>query len=267
MAKTIELPVSEITVDFYVRRSLSDDRVMELGLLLEAGVVLPPITINEQRQVIDGRHRLEAHKLIGTTHITCEMKRDLDRGEQLLEALIANMGGALPPTQSDIRLAIQNMLAAGMKPTTIQKGLPLPPSVARRYISDAQSTANRAKIRSAVEAVTESEMRVQDAADKFGVDVDEVRAEIRGKKKKAKDTTFGLPKIKSELSNRYRSSSQHNAKMFTRLIDGFTDGECSFSMVSEALDLTEKHINVQAQNVASWRQRLAAARRNQEPAR
>lgn len=263
--KTIELPLDAVTVEFYVRRALSDDRVMELALLLEAGTVLPPILINEEHQVIDGRHRLEAHKLAERKTITCEVRKNLDLGQQLLEALKANMGGAMPPTQSNIRLAIQNMLGAGMSSSAIQKGLTtLPPSVARKYISEAQSNMAHQRMRAAVEAVTDQGMRVQDAAEKFAIDVEDLKTEIRGKKKQLTTAAFGMPKIKAGLSKRYRSCSQANAKLFTRMIEGYGDGECTFNTVLDTLNVTEKMITNQLENLAGWRQRLNAARRNQE---
>lgn len=262
--KIVELPISDIKVDFYVRQSLSEEHVLALGMLFEANEQLPPIIVNEEYQVIDGRHRLKAADMVGRTHIHCEIRRGLERGEQILTALTENMGGSLPPKPADIRLAIQNMLNAGMKPLSIRKGLPLPPSVATRYISDAQSAMSKQRITAAIEAVTEFEMSVKDAAEKFNIDVEELRVAIRGKKKKTNDDALGLPKIKSALSSRYRSCSQHNAKMFDRLMNAFMDGECSEKIINETFDITEKMIMSQASNVNSWRQRLLAVKRNAE---
>lgn len=266
MARVIDVNVSDLKVDFFVRRSLNDEHVLALAMIVEAGTDLTPITINEENQVIDGRHRLKAYELVGKKTISCEVKRDLSRGEQLMAALTANMGGSLPPSPQDIRLSIQSMLAAGVPVGTIRKGLPLPPSVSRRYCDDAQSHMKKARVLNAVEAVTDSEMSVAAAADKYGIDVEDLRAEIRGKKKKLVTDAYGLPRIKSEVANRYRSSSQHNAKTLKKLIDAVIDGDCSPKVVEGAIEVFEKYINQQLDNMIAWRNRLAAVKLNQEAA-
>jgi hypothetical protein len=52
--------------------------------------------------------------------------------------------------------------------------------------------------------------------------------------------------------------------MFAKLMDGFVDGECSFGTVVEAFNIAEKMITSQLDNLAGWRTRLNAAKRNQE---
>lgn len=265
-AKVVEVPLHEITVDFFVRRSLSEDHILQLAAIVEAGENLTPIILNDKYQVIDGRHRFKAYELANKTTIPCEIHKDLMRGEQILEALVSNMGGSMPPTQSDIRLAIQNMMAAGLKHNKILEGVPLPRATCRRYIADAMSKANKDKIRNAIEAVTDAEMSVADAAIKHGVSIEDLRTEIRGKKKKVKEDAFGMPKIKASITTRYRSSSQYNTALFRKLMDSYMDGECSFTQVMDTLDLTEKAITNQAKSCAEWRQRAAALKRTRENA-
>lgn len=259
-----DVAISDLVVDFYVRRSLNEDRVLELALLIEEGVELPAILIDENRSVIDGRHRLEAFRMAGKTHISCETVKDLSQGEQILRALTENMGGSLPPSRGDVRLAIQNMITAGMKERAIVAGLPLPPSIVRKYLREATSNMSKAKFSAAIESVVDSGMQIKDAAEKYGIDLEDLRDKIRGKKKTIVEKSFGMPKVRAELSGRYRSSSQKNASMFTKLLDCYIDGDVSYKVTSEACDLAEKMILSQAQNVTGWRQRFAQAKKNQE---
>jgi ParB-like chromosome segregation protein Spo0J len=253
--------VADLTVSFFVRKSLSDDRILQFGLLYEAKATdIPPIEVNERLEVIDGRHRLEGLKMAGILETDVEIKSGLSRAEEILEGLKANMGGAMPPTAADIRLAIQAMLTAGLSARDVQKGLPLPPSIAKRYVSDAQSAMAKQRMASALDAVADGEVKPAEAAEKYGVDVESLRAAVRGRRKTAATDSLGFPAIKAALSTQYRSQSQKNASMFQRLIDGYADGDCTYSMVNNVFDHAEKMMQQAASRIPDWRKRLDAAK-------
>src|SRR6266850_7024695 len=99
MAKPVEVLLEQLKVDFFVRKKLNDDRVMQLALLYEAGTELPPIEINWDKQVIDGRHRKAALEMLGRKTALCHDIGQKALGESIVLALRANVGGALPPTK------------------------------------------------------------------------------------------------------------------------------------------------------------------------
>lgn len=64
------IEASLITVN---AQAVQEDHVEELVELLENGRVLPPITVRKvsdaEYRVVDGRHRLEAQRRLGRTHV------------------------------------------------------------------------------------------------------------------------------------------------------------------------------------------------------
>lgn len=256
MDQLIELPISQLKIVTYVRTKYNDDRIMHFALIAEAGGKIDPILINENFEVIDGRHRIRGIDMAGKTTVICRMVPTKPRGQEILDAITANMGGALPPTRSDLVLAISHMLKNNITQSIIIKSLGLPPSYTKKMVESAFSMIARQKESAAVEAVAEG-MTTAQAAEQFGMDVEEVRTAIRGRRKADKIVkAFGQPKIKAELSTRYRSVAQHNASMMGKLMDGYVDGECSEKIILFTLDELEKKAKAQLNVVENWRERL-----------
>lgn len=260
MSRVKYVPLKDITTDFFVRTTTNDDHVFALAQLVEAGVEMTPIIITPDNRVIDGRHRMKAYDLAGKKEIPCEVRANLSKADEMLLAISANMGGSLPPTATDIRTAIANMLQAGIKPSQIEKGLPqLPKSVCRRYINDAYANIAKRKLNEALSAMSEGNLSAKAVAEKYDVDLATLQAKIKGKRKK--DTAQGPAKYKSVISSHYRSLSQKNRVMCEKLLDAYTDGELSSSGVESVIDTLEKSIKQQLSNLGSWRLRYEAARR------
>lgn len=55
--------------NLYPRKDIDPEEVNRLAELLADGVVLPPIDINQEKKLLDGRHRLMAHKKNGRKEI------------------------------------------------------------------------------------------------------------------------------------------------------------------------------------------------------
>jgi len=67
--EAITIPIHLITQN---KQQTVEDHVLEFVEILEAGGCLPPITLREIPPgylLVDGRHRLAAHKLLGRTTI------------------------------------------------------------------------------------------------------------------------------------------------------------------------------------------------------
>ena len=65
--------LKDLKLNLFVRQALNQDHALFLGELLENGVNLPPIRITRKREVIDGRHRIEAYELNNRTEIEAEI--------------------------------------------------------------------------------------------------------------------------------------------------------------------------------------------------
>jgi len=121
MGKRAHIPTASVKEDFYVRQHTNDDHVIHLAGLIRDGVKLPPILVTREDVVIDGRHRLHAHRLCDKAGIEVEYVDDTDKGSIIAHALRANVGGSLPPTNADIIYAITQMIETGMPGSVITK--------------------------------------------------------------------------------------------------------------------------------------------------
>lgn len=73
--ETITVPIHLITVN---KQAVGEDHVLDFVELLEAGKRLPPITLRREGigyVLVDGRHRLLAHKKLGLIAITARITR------------------------------------------------------------------------------------------------------------------------------------------------------------------------------------------------
>lgn len=97
MKKTKKLHVSELVEDFdlYPRSDVNSQHVTHIVYALEAGVVLPPVIIDEKtKRIVDGFHRCRAHKrLYGEdAEIECVLKTYDSEQDLFLEAVRLNSG-------------------------------------------------------------------------------------------------------------------------------------------------------------------------------
>src|SRR5690242_19914310 len=101
--KPVQIHVNQITVPFFVRNDRTDDRTLYFAELYEAGKALPPLLVTEDYRLIDGRHRLEALKLLNVELVEALIFRGQhSEAELIAEAFNANVSDApQPPTPKD----------------------------------------------------------------------------------------------------------------------------------------------------------------------
>lgn len=228
------LPIAKLHTSFFVRTELNQDYVLQLGELLEAGVVLPPCLASpdgDGYDLVDGRHRVAAYDLLGKTEVPCDVKNFANETDKIAAAFAANLGGPLPPTRADMDYTIGLLIKNGLREKQIVKLLPqLPPSLVRRYVYNVQSKDAKRRMTEAVQAVANGETNAKDAAERFDVDYESLRAKLSGARKRAK---MEMSEIKGTMTSRHKSVSLKNANELKRLLAAYEDGEVLSKQVED----------------------------------
>lgn len=252
------IPLDSVTEEFYVRTRLNDDHVLHLASLYEAGTKLPPIKVSTERnRIIDGRHRVAALRLLEKKAVDVEWDDEKDNGMLLAHALLANIGGSLPPSNADIVYAIQQMIEAGMVRSIVMKQFTefWPPAVVRRYISDAESALAKARITKAKTAVVDNGMTVNEAAMTFNIKLDVLKNALTGSKKRK--STAG--EIKAGLTSIFKSRGSSMGQVMRRVQQKLEDGELSPNQVGGILEHLEKCCQSTMYSARDWRKRFEAS--------
>ena len=260
-----EIEIDSLTIPFYVRKKLDQDHVMYLAELIEGGVIVDPIQVTAADDgkfaILDGRHRIEAHKLLDRKHIQARVMPPMKNVvEEISAAFKANIGGALPPSREDVEHTVSLLCAQGVSTREIAHLLPIPPSLARKYVNMVSSRALRARMRQAMEAVTDGDLTIPESAKKFDIDTETLRKNLGGRKKKGQ---LRLSEAVNVIRRQFRSFSQRNAAMFKRLFDDYEDGEVSAELVDKTLDTFKKSIKQMSVSFDGWKQRFDAAKPTQ----
>lgn len=101
-------PIGSIVVSVYPREKLDEERVDLFADLLKTGHVFDPVKVVTQDQVLyllDGRHRIEAHKKAGLIEVTYEL-HNVERKYWLLEAGRLNGRSSKPLATGEIKQMI-----------------------------------------------------------------------------------------------------------------------------------------------------------------
>lgn len=249
-----EVSIDSIQLTFFVRKSLDDDRVVQLALLMENGVTLPPIRLTDDNQLVDGRHRIEAARLAGHTTITACIEPRRERGDLIADAFAANCGGSVPPTRADILFTIQQLLQQGWGRGKIVKALPFPKSVSERYITDTQSKIRQSQINQAIIDIRDRGFNVAQAAANRGLDENDIKAKMAAKGRRVADAN----EYKGNMSTRFRGLSRANAALFQKLLAAYEDGEITIDYVREVMTHAQQCMAQQQRSFDGWRERFAA---------
>ena len=233
MGTTKMVARNDLKTEFFVRKHLDDDYVIQLGELYEAGVEIPPITVVEKTmEVVDGRHRLAAHDLLNRDMVPVKFVPAATRMDLICEAFKANYGGPRPPTREDIEFTISQLVDGGMGQAKIAEALPFPKSLVRRYVANVISSKRRQKVSAAAQAVLDGGMTVVKAAEKFEIEPEDLKGVLSGKRKR----NAGVGEYKAGITSRFRSTSLKNANVIKTSIDAYEDGKLSEKNVRTILD-------------------------------
>lgn len=254
--KLVTRNIKELNERLYVRMQLNQDWVLHLAEMLEAGEKLPPIVINTDGTIVDGRQRKEAHELCRRTEIECEML-EFDSDEEMISyGYKANCGGSLPPTTADTEHTVMLLLDRKVPKRDISDMMGLPPSVARKYIATVQARINRAKLVRAAVSVTDDNLTVDAAAAKFEIEPERLK-EFMGSKTKRKRTA--IAELITQCTVLFKSHGQKVKNVFQDAYDQLADGEVTPKQVAEIIAKVRSLQRLASKQTTNWEKRLRAA--------
>jgi len=254
MAKTIRVKISELDLSLFVRKGLNQNHALFLGELVENGTDLGAITINPEKKVIDGRHRIEAHQLNDLDEIEAEVVQIFGDAELLAAAFKANIGGSLPPSPQDIEHTIVVLLGLGETQKNVVKRLGLPVEMTRGYIKNVQSRLMRQKLQQAADSVTDGGLTVTKAADQFGVNIERLKETLSGNRKKQKKELMN--EIQRNFTKRWKSLGSSNASALRRLLDKYQDGDISPEQVRAVFCKIDQLQKLSTRAISDWKKRF-----------
>lgn len=255
--KVVSMKIADIIISHYVRKELDEDRVIFFAELYEAGSDVPPIKVTMDNKLEDGRHRLAALEFLERTDAVCEIVDTVSDVELIKAAYAANLGGSKPPTRQDTEHVAQMLLREGVTPAKVIDFFSqhYPKSVARTYVDQARFGITREKIRKAKEAVLSGDKTMNKAAEEFGVDIETLKAEVTGTKKKNKKNTE-VREFKSVLTTLFRSSSKRWAAQLTKLRIMYENEEVTTQQVDEVLEHLDHLIKQASRSFKNHKDRI-----------
>jgi hypothetical protein len=227
--KTIEIPLEKIQIKFFVRTGLNLEHVKFLRSLYEADETVTPIEVVETEEkgiyeLIDGRHRIEAVREAGFLKIEAVVYKGLTQEQKILNAILANLGGALPPTLQDFEHTMELLIDLKMTRKEILDSFPLPTKITAVYYKLTMSKIYKQTIRKAVDLVIKGNVSVKDAALKFKVDLLDLRHAISSSKE---GRNTNIEDFLKGLEYSVRSLSGNLSKKTQAIIESFEAGDLS----------------------------------------
>lgn len=255
--KVESVPLEKIAETFYVRLALDENHVIHLASLLENGVELPPILLNEEtHELVDGRHRKAAHELRGSKEIPSTFRKFRDRAEMILAALQSNTGGPLPPNNQDITHAVELLLGQKLSGKDVIgmvfRETGLPKLLIRRFVNDVRSQMFRRRLSAAVQAVVDGKT-VMSAAAENDVPLEKLQAAL-GKKKET--TSLNGDHFASHLSQRFGKFNRSMAQALLDVAGAVKDGVITDQTTVEIVSQLKKLSNRQRLMFEGWIKRL-----------
>lgn len=215
------VPIETLKVSFFARTALDENHILYLADLYEHGVNVDPIIINEQHEVIDGRHRLEAMRLLNKQECLALIAKGMTPQESLIEALRANMKGPKPPSTADVYHIITSLLNMGLRRTQVTAMLPYPPSLIKKYMNVVMKREQRKVLAGIIDEILTGNISLNDAAEKYGIGVSIIRDALDARKAK---NTLDMSHVYSAIEKRVRSTSHQMSAASRELITAFHDG-------------------------------------------
>ena len=261
--KTVNLSLEKITERVYVRRQLDDDRVLYLAEQYEAGTKIENIAVTEKTHVlVYGRHRLAAMRFLGLKETRVDILPEMSDEDILTQAFRENYGGPMPPSTADIGFTIEQLLNLGVSGDEIRKRIPLPPAMARKYLSNVRTRLTANRTLAAVRAVQEENLTVLAASLKFNVKEQAIKEIIAGRRRKKE----GLPEIKAALEHIFRTRGQLVRGQMIKLRDYYEDGHIKMMHVQEMLTYVHKANQSMARSLEDWVNRFDSMNENKKKA-
>jgi len=159
MAKIVELEIKDIEVpQGLLPRVLTgtvEEKVEEYKELIEEGVEFDPILVWEREDgrywVIDGVHRIEAHKRAGKERIKAKLVKCKDELDYRIKAIQANLKHGLALAKGESPILAQTLYKQGLSEEEIKKVFGVKDRTVREWLKPVKEEEKREKIKKALE--------------------------------------------------------------------------------------------------------------------
>ncbi|MCL4404176.1 hypothetical protein M1432_02440 [Patescibacteria group bacterium] len=251
----------EMQEPFYVRVELDEERVLFFMELFQNKAAVDPLLLTESKKLVDGRHRKAALIRLGRDGYDCNIIADEEAAKLILRAFKANFGGPKPPTSEDLDHTIELLLKEGMSRRSVlhdmSAKLSMPKELIRRHLDDVQSKMAKKKLTDAAAAVTDGNISVKEAAEKFGVAANSIRSRLRANAQKKDQVTEGeINTLKGNMTKGFHSLAMKNSHAIKKAIKAYKDGIVSKSEVEQMIAHSEHLIHSLEHSVAEWKKRF-----------
>ncbi len=251
----------DLRANTYVRTEINQEHVLHLAELIEHGVKLPPIQINKDGDIIDGRHRNEAYFLNDIDQVEVEVFDIDDTVALIVKAYLCNVGGALPPRPKDTEHVVMQLLELGETKKRIGELLQLPTGLARKYVNNVESRMKRTKlIRAADDLADSKRMTIEEAAETHKVDADDLQQMLKNRRTKKKASA----EIQGIMSKMFKSLGMKIANNFRNVLDEYQDGDIPEKKVREIFKHLEHLQKRSARTASEWENRFDAMSKPQK---
>ncbi len=235
--------VADLHFTFNVRRKRDEDRERMFCDLYKAGAKIPLIKVYRgTTEIHDGRSRFGGLKLAGIKEVEVEyVAKSRNIATQHVSALSENTGGSKPPTYTDIAFVVRNLLLENVSSRLIHEafaqevGATYPPSMVKRFISEAQSQIVRENVAKATEAVASGSLKVPEAEEKY-----DLKKGTLGTRIVKKVRTENVETIKEKLSKRSQANTRQTNTDFNHLLSDFQDGKVNDATVKSVFAHSRK---------------------------
>jgi hypothetical protein len=144
-----------------------------------------------------------------------------------------------------------------MPKSKIPEALGLPAKMVRTYIDTIDSKRKRQVLMSAISAVTDDGLTVAKAAEQYGVDLQRLKDELSGRRKKKGQN--GVGEMSAELTSSFKSIGNSTAALLRKAVQKFDDGDLTAGQVLGLFEDVERLQKLAAKAVADRRKRFEAA--------
>lgn len=253
MHKVIEVEIRKLKDSFDIRSTLNQDHILFLWSLIDAGQELPPIKITKDYSIIDGRHRRVAYEHAGIPIIKAEVIDSDSTIEIIKQCLEANMGGALPPTKTDLYRTMMILINRKYSKERIINEFKsiLPMGLIRVAHHQAQWQINNQKVNEAIDLIRTSDLTIKKAAEIIGISESSIKEKLDRKKVDGN----GNPHLKGTLSKMFTHFNKSLGKIVSKTFQDYEDAELTKLDTEAILKYLAKLIVNQNRMYGDWQKR------------
>lgn len=172
-----ELPVNEVIIqhNLYPRQTPDEKLIERYADNIDQ---LPPIVVNQDCVLVDGYHRLSAHKMAGRTMIPVRVIQTIDDNDVLIQAAALNSSHGLQ-LSPDEKHHLARILSVNTEKEFIAKCLGVSARTIERWTRDERVSLEEERIESIIDLYLQSPTTQQEIANRLGLDQSTVSRGIK----------------------------------------------------------------------------------------